>query len=549
MKTYNKFFYENLINPILIFEGSGEILYKNNAYETKMIIFNSLITNNISFFYKDFLNHISLKKFNELITIPFENKVLKIKLFPIEFENKNVFLMLFEKECFNYESIDKLINYIDEVVVFFNEHGVITKMNSLCDKLLPFSREEVLGKNIETLIENNYVKKPVIQDVIKTKKTIRKNVLYPGGKIISFTGVPFLDSNNNFKGGVLTGRDITRLLNLESDKNSEINITHPDDYICDSIVMKNIKKMIQRAAVTDSSIFLSGESGTGKEILARLIYKFSCRRNQPFVAINCGAIPSDLLEAEFFGYEEGAFTGAKKGGKKGIFEEYNNGTIFLDEIGELPMSMQTKLLRVIQEGKFTKIGCNKTINVNLRFISATNISLEDLHCNNKFRQDLYYRLSVIPIHIPPLRERKDDLNPLIKYFLNYFNQKYNRNLIISNDIFKLFFEYNWPGNIRELKNLIERFAVLSQNDLISEDDFYSFINLDSISTTEVILPEEKSIIIKGYSNLNEAYQKVDQIMISKAIKKFNSIQKASYELGINPSTIHRKLKNKTISLD
>ena len=162
---------------------------------------------------------------------------------------------------------------------------------------------------------------------------------------------------------------------------------------------------------------------------------------------------------------------------------------------------------------------------------------------------MYYRLSVIPIHIPPLRERKDDLNPLIKYFLNYFNQKYNRNLIISNEIFKLFFEYNWPGNIRELKNLIERFAVLSQNDLISEDDFYSLINLDSISTTEVILPEEKSIVIKGYSNLNEAYQKVDQIMISKAIKKFNSIQKASYELGINPSTIHRKLKNKTISLD
>ena len=241
MKTYNKFFYESLINPILIFEESGQILYKNNAYTNKMIVFNSLITTNISFFYKDFPNHISLKKFNELITIPFENKVLKIKLFPIEFENKNVFLMLFEKECFNYESIDKLINYIDEVVVFFNEYGVITKMNSLCDKLLPFSREEVLGKNIETLIENNYVKKPVIQDVIKTKKTIRKNVLYPGGKIISFTGVPFLDSNNNFKGGVLTGRDITRLLNLESDKNSEINITHPDDYICDSIVMKNIK--------------------------------------------------------------------------------------------------------------------------------------------------------------------------------------------------------------------------------------------------------------------------------------------------------------------
>ncbi|WP_219666709.1 sigma-54 interaction domain-containing protein, partial [Clostridioides difficile] len=305
-------------------------------------------------------------------------------------------------------------------------------------------------------------------------------------------------------------------------------------------IMDNIKKVVKRAAASDSSIFINGESGVGKEIIARTIYKYSSRRDKPFIAINCGAIPNELLESEFFGYEEGSFTGAKKKGKKGLFEEANGGTIFLDEIGELPMQMQKKLLRVIQENTITRIGGSKPIKIDVRYISATNISHEDLRNNLKFRQDLYYRLSVIPVKIPPLRERKEDIVPLVNYFLKLYNEKYNREVEVSPKVIELLEEYSWPGNIRELKNIIERFVVLSAKNVIGEDEFNMLINLDMIDNeTDDLSP----IVVNGIMNLNDAYKIVDQIMISKAINKYGSITKAAEVIGIYPSTIHRKIKS------
>ena len=186
------------------------------------------------------------------------------------------------------------------------------------------------------------------------------------------------------------------------------------------------------------------------------------------------------MECEFFGYEEGTFTGAKKGGKKGLLEEANGGTVFLDEIGELPLPMQTKLLRVLQESVVTRIGGSTPISLDIRYISATNIPEAELHNKEKFRQDLYYRLNVIPIKIPPIRDRKEDIIPLIKYFLDFYNKKYNRDLKFSPAAFKIFYQYDWPGNIRELKNMIERLIVLATDDVISEDELNIFMNLDNI---------------------------------------------------------------------
>ena len=209
--------------------------------------------------------------------------------------------------------------------------------------------------------------------MLKVKKKIYRNIVYPDGKLIAYTAVPRWDSKGKLTGGVLTGRDISRVIKLESQiKYSDIS--EDTEYISQSKIMDNIKKVVKRAAASDSSIFINGESGVGKEIIARTIYKYSSRRDKPFIAINCGAIPNELLESEFFGYEEGSFTGAKKKGKKGLFEEANGGTIFLDEIGELPMQMQKKLLRVIQENTITRIGGSKPIKIDVRYISATNIS-------------------------------------------------------------------------------------------------------------------------------------------------------------------------------
>nr|WP_272876209.1 sigma 54-interacting transcriptional regulator [Clostridioides mangenotii] len=440
--------------------------------------------------------------------------------------------------------VEDIIEHIDEVVVIFNKDGVIEKMNSLCDEILPFKRKEVLGRNIDKLVYMGLVEEPIILNMLELKKKTYKNIVYPGGKVIAYTAVPICDNKGNVKGGVLTGRDISRVINLESHAKHH-GVVLNSDYISKSRVMENIKNVVKRAAASDSSIFITGESGVGKEIIAREICRYSPRREKPFIAINCGAIPNELLESEFFGYEEGSFTGAKKTGKKGLFEQANGGTIFLDEIGELPLQMQKKLLRVIQENTITRVGGSKPIKIDVRYVSATNISNEDLHDNLKFRQDLYYRLSVIPIKIPPLRERKEDIVPLVEHFLKLYNDKYNRGVSISPEVFNLLNEHSWPGNIRELKNIIERFIVLSVKNTIGEDEFNMLINLDNLSEENDLT---SPIVINGIVNLNDAYKIVDQIIIPRAIDRYGSITKASEKIGIDPSTIHRKIKSGHINL-
>lgn len=446
-------------------------------------------------------------------------------------------------------NVNDVINYIDELIVIFDANGIIEKMNCLCDDILPFNHKDAVGKSIYAICKNGLVKDPIMIQMLKLKKKIYRNIKYPTGKVIAYTASPMFTSNGILKGGVLTGRDISRLEHLPFQLNSTQSFKIDGPYISRSFAMENIKNIALRASQSDSSIFINGESGVGKEIIARMIYKNSPRKDMPFVSINCSAIPSELLESEFFGYEEFSFTGAKKGGKNGLLEKANNGTLFLDEIGELPLSMQSKLLRVIQENEFLKVGGTVPIKVNIRYISATNLPLTELHKGDIFRQDLYYRLNVIPIKIPPLRDRKEDIKPLILYFLKIFNEKYNRNLCISNTGISKLSSYHWPGNIRELKNIIERFVVLSTSSLLTELDIENFMSLDN-NTNSPINPivSQDSISLSNYSNLNEVHSIIDQIMITNAIKETGSIVKAAKLLGINPSTIHRKIKSGLITL-
>ena len=325
--------------------------------------------------------------------------------------------------------------------------------------------------------------------------------------------------------------------------------------------MKKVKKMILRAARSDSSIFITGETGVGKEVVARYIHNNSSRREKPFIAVNCGAIPAELIESELFGYEEGAFSGARKRGKEGIIELVDGGTLFLDEIGELPYDMQKKLLRVIQENEVTRVGGVKPKKIDVRYVSATNITSEELHNPKKFRQDLYFRLSVIPIGIPPLRSRKDDIVPMCNHFLEIFNEKYQRNIRITKKVGDILTENPWYGNVRELKNLVERLVVLSSNDLVGEDQLQILMDLDSgmhenigaTSICDVNLHDfeevsRPSVVINGDMTLDEAVRHVEQKMIKEAVDKHGSIQKAARALGIDPSTIHRKIKSGQIEI-
>ncbi len=456
----------------------------------------------------------------------------------------------------------EFIEYIDSLIVVFDSKGIMVACNDATAQMITqVSGKQIyefLGQNVDTFPEKNLNSDwdLVTPEVIKTKDRVMKNIYYKNGLVITYTGIPFF-SDGEIKFIILTGRDMTELSLIEQQlrvvRNANIeyinkikkleNEIKDEEIIYSSKKIEDLLKMMNRVAKTSSSVFIMGESGVGKEEFAKFIHKKSERSDIPLVAINCAAIPSELLESELFGYEEGAFTGSKRGGKKGILEMANGGTLLLDEIGDLPIQLQSKLLRVIQEQKYMRLGGNLSIPLDIRYISTTNLSYEKLTNNSVFRQDLYYRLSIIPITIPPIRERKEDVLPLAIFFLNKFNLKYNRHVKLSKDAIQALFNYSWRGNVREIKNIIERLVILTVNNIIESEDLKMALNLDPNNTSE------KSIVVNEIIPLGEAYKLVDNELINKALKLTNNnILKASRLLQIDASTIHRKIKNGMISI-
>lgn len=296
--------------------------------------------------------------------------------------------------------------------------------------------------------------------------------------------------------------------------------------------IKEIIDIVEKVANEDVSVLISGESGTGKEVIARAIHQKSKRVNRPFVAVNCGAIPAELVESELFGHEKGAFTSAVAR-HIGKFEYASEGTIFLDDIVNLPMSGQSKLLRVLQEKEIVRIGSNKIIPVDVRVISSTNVDLQKAIVENKFREDLYYRLKVIPVFVPPLRERKEDIPLFVSYFLNEANMNYHKNIKeIKPDAMEALVNYNWPGNIRELRNVIEMFAVLSVKDAITLEDMPSYI----------LAVQYEMAQFEGVS-LGEALAEFESQFIMRIMQRTKWNQKeAARLLGIHRNTLITKLK-------
>lgn len=319
--------------------------------------------------------------------------------------------------------------------------------------------------------------------------------------------------------------------------------------------MQKIYELIKKIADTDSTVFIHGESGTGKELIAKVIHYNSARFQKPFVPLNCAAIPRDLLESELFGHEKGAFTGAINT-RIGRFELANNGTIFLDEIGELHPSLQAKMLRVIQEKEFERVGSTKTLKVDVRILAATNRDLKKAIANGEFREDLYYRLNVIPLEIPPLRERKEDIEILIEHFINKFSKKKKKEpFSITTDAMNCFKNYDWPGNVRELENMIERLVILCDG-VVRVDDlperFQSKKREQSISPEETKEALSKTsleglILPESGIDLNAMMDKLERDLILQAIKLTGGVKsKAAALLGLNRTTLIEKMKKKGI---
>ncbi|RJS59353.1 hypothetical protein CJ483_04100 [Bacillus sp. PK3_68] len=306
-------------------------------------------------------------------------------------------------------------------------------------------------------------------------------------------------------------------------------------FITRSANMKEVLEVIKKVSFVDSTILLLGESGVGKSMVAKLIHKYSSRSNHPFLSVNCGAIPEPLMEAELFGYTNGSFTGGKKGGKKGIFESANEGIVFLDEIGELPLNMQVKLLEVLQEHCIRPIGAVKQIPINIRVIAATNRNLLELVKQKKFREDLYYRLNVVPIEIPPLRERTEDIIYLARHFLKQKASKYGIFKTFHPEAEESFTHYAWPGNVRELENIIERLTITTEDNEIRLQHLPPFFQSLTGKTKQ---NDEQSTLMP----LKQAKEMVEKELIMKAYTLYQSTYKAAKALGVDQSTIVKKLK-------
>ncbi len=307
-----------------------------------------------------------------------------------------------------------------------------------------------------------------------------------------------------------------------------------ENMIALSDAMQIVFESIHRVAPTKANVLLLGESGTGKELVAKAIHFMSPRSDKPFVKFNCASIPEGLLESELFGHEKGAFTGATTA-RKGRFELANGGTLFLDEIGDLPLSLQPKILRVLQEREFERVGGEKTIKVDVRVIAATSRNLEELMKRGQFREDLYYRLNVVPIIIPPLRERKNDIPVLVEHFLKKFNEENKKSLSITNDVLKLFLDYDWPGNVRELENTIERLVIMAKNNKITVKDLPMVIKNQ---LTYFINNKEKH----EESSLTETIKDLEKNTIIEALRKSGGvIAKAARMLGITQRQLGYKI--------
>lgn len=459
--------------------------------------------------------------------------------------------MASSKNALSVVSIDELVPILDSIsdAIFIDDaQGYTIWINKASEELYKIKRKEVIGKHV-SFLESEGIFTPSVARIVMEKKkevsTIHEN---RDGKRLLTTGIPIMDSNNNMSKIITTTHDITELINLQNELETVQNTLSGlkaqeglSDIIANSPSMYNVIQLTGRLSDVDSTVLITGESGVGKGVIAKLLHENGKRRAFPFIKVNCGAIPENLIESELFGYESGAFTGSKKDGKKGLFETADKGTIFLDEISELPLNLQVKLLQVIQEREITRVGGVQSIPINVRIISATNKDLMDLVHEGKFREDLYYRLNVVPIGIPPLRERPEDIIPMIRIFMNHNNKKMKEHKEIDSKAIAILMKYSWPGNVRELQNIIERLIITTKGTSIHPENLPSFI-LETANSLE-------STDLTAGKTLKDALDNAEKEILKKALEKYKTTRAMAKALGVSQPTIVRKLQRYHIAAD
>ena len=430
-----------------------------------------------------------------------------------------------------------VLDNISDGVISLDREGKVTTINRVASRVYNCAPDEIIGRSIKNIDLPQYA----ILDCLEGKslKNVKQNLITPQGRYqyIS-TCRPIRDSSGMIVGAVEIAKDMQEVKQMAQTFSDPVQISF-SDIIGNNPTIKAAIAFAQKIAATDSPVALRGTSGTGKELFARAIHMTS-RRPGNFVPVNCAALPDPLLESELFGYVSGAFTGGKKGGKPGLFEIANSGTVFLDEIAEMSLASQAKLLRLIQEGAVRRIGGAKEIPVNTRIITATNKNLERLVEEKAFRKDLYYRVSVLPIHIPPLSQRLDDIPLLVDHFLFTLTSKLEEKMpVLTPKAYEKLRFHHWPGNVRELKNVIERAAILSENATIDVDHI-----LFSHEMVHAALPISTDTIAYRRS-LKDQVADIEKRIIIGALKTSKSIRQCANLLKIShPALINKMKKHK-----
>ncbi len=348
---------------------------------------------------------------------------------------------------------------------------------------------------------------------------------------------------------VITAKNALTIYHLQQENlRLKERFQHKPQLIGQSPVMQELQQQIAVVGPTNGWVLITGENGTGKELVARAIHRLSHRADKPFVDVNCAAIPENLIESELLGYEKGAFTGATNR-KKGKFEQAHEGTIFLDEIGDMSLNTQAKILRVLQEQSLNRLGSTKTITIDVRVIAATNKNLETEIARGNFREDLYYRLNVIPMHVPPLRERQNDIPLLAKQFMSHYARgKGEPNKQLAPEIMPILQQYNWPGNVRELKNLMERLAIMSPASMISSHDLPHYVRGKESKTAIASAGDDYPNSQFYTDHLSEAVSKFEKYYLAKKLKEFDgNISRTAIQIGITRRNLHRKIKALSIN--
>ncbi|WP_066295545.1 sigma-54 interaction domain-containing protein [Bacillus sp. FJAT-29937] len=543
---------------VLVVDINGEIHYQN---ETCLHILNTENTN------KKFIQEIlpgniiikvikegqfEISAYNEtaLLNIPISaGKLGMILFFPNDIYHE--LLSKSPRVIDLKQELEAIMNLNGELVTITDANGIVLRVSNACEQILGVKEQDFIGKSAPIMEKSGVIRPSSTKYVIENKRKITMNQVTKSGRRLIVHAHPIFKEDGSLHKVINISKDVTEIENLQKKLEEtksvldyyqqELRILKKKDQemIYKSKAMEGVYELACRVADVDATIFIHGETGVGKEVLARTVHNLSIRKNAPFVKINCAAIPDSIIESELFGYAKGTFTGANKDGKKGLALAAHEGTLFLDEIGELPLQVQAKLLQLLQEKRFTPLGETKLIEVDVRFIAATNRNLEEMVREGTFREDLYYRLFVVPITIPPLSQRKEDIPFLVSHFLEINSQKYKQYKTIDKEVIEFFTDYEWKGNVRELQNTVERLVLTVSA---------QHIELQHLPEKFLLSPSRQVREVLENVDLKQEVEEFEKQLIIRALETSSTMREASKKLGVDASTISRKVRKYKINV-